>query len=104
MDLIGPVMADDGSHPIELGIVDHEARIEARRIADDAEPQAGRPSAVRHRLADVDNLDLADRPVARDVALKPVPYRRRIARLGWEDQTILPGRQSDQLRVEQVGS
>ena len=67
--------SNDSGDAVELCLVDHEARVDRRRVRDDSEAEAGGPAAIRHRLADVDHLDAADRAVAGDVALDPAPHR-----------------------------
>ena len=74
MDFFGPVSVHGIGNAIELGLVDHETRIDRGRIGDDAEPQACGASAIGHRLAHVDDLDSADRAVAGDMPLNPSPH------------------------------
>ena len=71
-------------------------------VGHDAQAQASRTAAVGHRLAHVDHFDAADRPVARDMALDPVPDRRSLARLARHDQSRLTVGRGHQLRVEQI--
>ena len=64
---------DHRREAVELRLVDQEARIDRRRIARDAQPQAGGAAAIGHRLADIDEFDPADRAVGGQVALDPAP-------------------------------
>ena len=41
-----PIPADDLGEPVQLGVVDHEARIDGFGVGDDAEAQAGWAAAV----------------------------------------------------------
>ena len=103
MNLLGPVTPNDVCDPVVLCVIHHEARVYGRRVGHDAQSEARGPSAIRHGLANVDDLDTADRPVAGEVPLDPLPDRRGFARFAGNDQDRLTTRRRHQLRVEQVG-
>ena len=71
VDLLGPIASDDLTDPIELGSVDQEAWVDRCRVGDNPQAKTGRAAAIGHRLADVDYLNSADRPVARDMITRP---------------------------------
>ena len=92
-------------HPVELGFVDQEARIDGRRIARHAQPQAGRAAAIGHRLADIDELDPADRAVARRGGARASAHTDGVSRHSvGATSVIAPSGGGDQLGVEQIGS
>src|SRR5205085_8315871 len=80
VDFFRPIAGDDLGDAVEPRLVDKKARIDCRRIGDDPQPQAGGTASIGHRLADIDDLDAADRAIAGEVALEPAPNGWRFAR------------------------
>src|SRR4051812_31400112 len=56
MDLLRPVLPDDIGDQIEPRAIDEEARIDAGWIGDNAQPEAGGPTSIRHGFAHIDDL------------------------------------------------
>ena len=68
-----------------------------------AQTQAGRATAVLHALLEVEDLDLADRPITAGQLLQVAPDIGIVTALFRHDQQHAAIRASQQLAVEQVG-
>src|SRR5579875_3650001 len=103
MDLGRPEPVNHSGDQVELSIIGQETWIHRSGLRHDPEAKAGRTSAIGHRLANIDDLDLPDRAVAADMPLNPSPNRSYFHGLSWNNQCYDAVRRSHQLSVEQIG-
>ena len=101
-DLFRPMRFHHFGDDAEPWLVYQEARIDRRRVRNDAQAQAGRAAAVGHRLAQVDDEQAADRSVPRSQPFEPLPHPRYLTDLPGEDQTHAAFGKGHELAVEQI--